>query len=75
MGELRGDLERVMGQRAQQEQRPLGRNSSGIFKQQRDFYQLISGDERKMLTDQQSYLKTKRQAEPCRYPSLARKQR
>ena len=34
MGELRGDLERVMGQRAQQEQRPLGRNSSGIFKQQ-----------------------------------------
>ena len=24
---------------------------------QRDFYQLISGDERKMLTDQQSYLK------------------
>lgn len=37
---------------------------------QRDFYQLISGDERKMLTDQQSYPKT-RQAELCEYPSLA----
>ena len=34
MGELRGDLERVMGQRAQKEQRPLGRNSFGIFTQQ-----------------------------------------
>ena len=53
-------------------------SSNGTYKNgmtQRDFYQLISGDERKVLTDQQSYLKAKGQAEPCRYPSLARKQR
>ena len=50
-------------------------SSNGTYENgmtQRDFYQLISGDDRKVLTDQQSYLKAKGQAEPCRYPSLGR---